>query len=132
MDYVEDALLLFSQAGQRATRAIEQAVKVESVTGNVATTALLLLHRDGPQRPTLIAGECGLTSGGATKLLTRLEKNGLIDRHSNVVPDDGRAVLVTLTPYGHRTVEAMLEAVEDTIRDLIDALITVREEGPTT
>jgi len=131
MNLVEDALLLFSQAGQRSTAAIEQAVEIEGITGNAATT-LLLLHRDGPQRPTHIAEECGLTSGGATKLLMRLEESGVVDRRSNVVPEDGRAILVTLTPYGHRVVETMLDAVADTIEELMDDLIAIREAGSAT
>lgn len=52
----------------------------DDLVSNVSIATLTLLYTDGPQRPTQIAGLIGLTSAGATKLITRLENAGLVVR----------------------------------------------------
>ena len=47
-----------------------------------------------------------ITSGAMTNRIDRLERRGLVARESN--PDDGRQVLVTLTPAGQQRVDAAL------------------------
>ena len=69
----------------------------DDLVSNVSIVTLTLLYTNGPQRPTQIAELTGLTSAGATKLITRLENAGLVVREAGTVPADGRAIVVSLT-----------------------------------
>jgi DNA-binding MarR family transcriptional regulator len=53
------------------------------------------LRTDGPQKPSLLARSVGLTSGGLSIALERLERIGYIRRSQH--PDDRRSVLVETT-----------------------------------
>jgi DNA-binding MarR family transcriptional regulator len=84
---------------------------------------LATLRRHGPPyrlRPTDFTGALMLTSSGTTKRLDRLEQAGLISRGPD--PDDRRGTLITLTPAGHRLIDAVTEAHLDNERRLLDAL----------
>jgi DNA-binding MarR family transcriptional regulator len=59
---------------------------------------LIDLDLVGPLRPSELAEDLLLTSGGMTVRLNRLQTAGLVERHPN--PRDGRGVLVHLTPAG--------------------------------
>lgn len=64
----------------------------------IARTDLHLIDRlrsDGPQTPSLLARSVGLTSGGLSIALERLERIGYIRRSPH--PDDRRSVLVEAT-----------------------------------
>ncbi len=126
MGYVEDCLLLMSERGYRMTAAMLAVVGDEALVSNASITTLITLHRDGPLRPNRIAALTGLTSGGANKLITRLERGGLVARQPGIVPDDGRAVVVLLTDSGAATAEEIVVASQPHIDALIDGLITVR------
>jgi DNA-binding MarR family transcriptional regulator len=63
-----------------------------------ALSALIRLENSGALRVTELAHHEGLTQPGMTTLLHRLEAAGLATRQPD--PDDGRAVLVTVTPAG--------------------------------
>lgn len=56
----------------------------------------LNLLEDGPIPPKRIASGLGLTSGGVTALIDRLERRGLVKRDRD--PSDRRGVLVAATP----------------------------------
>ena len=76
---------------------------------------MLQLH--GSSTPTRLAGWTGLSSGGVTVALDRLEKSGYVRRLPN--PDDRRSLLVALVPARIRKIAAMYEGVEsDTRRQL--------------
>jgi DNA-binding MarR family transcriptional regulator len=128
MRYVEDALLLFARAGLQISETIGEAVGNEDLVTNVGMITMLLLHRDGPQRPARIAEINGVTSGGATKLLIRLEKRGLVERSAGAVPEDGRAVVVSLTPAGADAVNTILTAAGPQVDDLISNLVESRTD----
>ena len=55
-----------------------------------------ILHLYGPSTPTQLAEGTGLSSGGVTVALDRLEKAGYIRRQPN--PNDRRSLLVALVP----------------------------------
>jgi DNA-binding MarR family transcriptional regulator len=57
--------------------------------------------------PTALYRARCLSSGGLTKILHRLEKAGMIKRHSN--PKDKRSQLIRLAPKGKRVVEATMK-----------------------
>lgn len=69
------------------------------------TAALTLsrLSRGGPARLTVLAAEEGVSQPSMTQLVQRLEKQGLVSRVR--CPEDGRAVLVSVTDAGRARVE---------------------------
>jgi DNA-binding MarR family transcriptional regulator len=63
---------------------------------------LVLLHRQGPQPMRRIAEMFDLTSAGATGLVQRVERHGLVERRHR--PDDRRVVECDLSAEGRRVV----------------------------
>jgi DNA-binding MarR family transcriptional regulator len=75
-----------------------------------AALALTTIRLEGPSRPRRIAETVGLTSGGATKLLDRMEAQGLIVRSDAAVGGDRRAVSIGATIAGDRSLDVILDA----------------------
>ena len=126
MSYVEDALMSMTRHGHSMHEIGVGIFGSNDLVSNVSLSTLVLLHRDGPQRPTRIAELTGLTSGGATKLITRLETAGLVVREAGAVPSDGRAIVVSLTKAGNQKVDALVGAMATQLDVLIDELIALR------
>jgi DNA-binding MarR family transcriptional regulator len=63
-----------------------------------AAGTLARLRDGGPQRLTALAAAEGTTQPAMTGMVARLEAQGLVRRDGD--PDDGRAVLLSLTPAG--------------------------------
>ncbi|MEV5707947.1 MarR family transcriptional regulator [Actinoallomurus sp. NPDC052274] len=59
-----------------------------------------LAYGDGPMRLTDLARTEQITQPGVTQLVTRLEREGLVERRPD--PGDGRVVLVHITETGRR------------------------------
>ncbi|MFJ1967429.1 MarR family winged helix-turn-helix transcriptional regulator [Streptomyces sp. NPDC087903] len=100
-------------------RALERECGINHLTFEV----LLILGRAGdpglPMRA--IAQEQVLTTGGATRLVDRMEAAGLVERTE--APDDRRGRLVRLTPLGtETTVRASGVHVENIKRYFLDPL----------
>lgn len=69
-------------------------------------TTLSVLHtltHQGPMRLTALTANEQITQPAVTQLVTRLERDGLVERRPD--PEDGRAVLVGVTPAGARVIE---------------------------
>jgi MarR family transcriptional regulator, organic hydroperoxide resistance regulator len=81
---------------------------------------LNLLQLHGPSTPTRLAEWTGLSSGGVTVALDRLEKAGYIRRLPN--PGDRRSLLITLLPVPMRRLATMYEGVEKETRRLLATL----------
>ena len=81
----------------------------------------LVAASGGGVRPGELVERTGLSSGGVTLLLDRLEQAGLVERTSGR-PPDRRAVVVTTTPLGARTVEAGLAVFAAMTDSLVDAI----------
>jgi len=84
---------------------------------------LAALRRAGPPyqlTPTALMRTALVTSGAITQRLDRLEERGLITRERS--PDDGRAVVVSLTDAGRAALDAALPDHLDTERTLLDGL----------
>jgi DNA-binding MarR family transcriptional regulator len=103
---------------------------------NLPIIVLATLATDGPLRPARIADLTGLSSGGVTALLDRLESRGLVHRSLGERPDDRRAVVVELTEQGRRVVLQMIATVTDPsdavrmrLRELLAAFEAVRRRG---
>jgi DNA-binding MarR family transcriptional regulator len=68
--------------------------------------ALLMVARRGPQRPSDLAQDLGVSAATAGRAVTRLARDGLVERYRD--PDDGRSVLARLTDKGQATFDAIL------------------------
>jgi len=63
-----------------------------------------VLQLEGPLTPGALARSCGLTTGGMTVVLDRLEKAGYIKREPN--PNDRRSLLIRHVPARLKKFEA--------------------------
>jgi DNA-binding MarR family transcriptional regulator len=63
------------------------------------TAALSTVERHGPMTPSELAARERIQRPTATRLLARLEENGLVERTPD--PHDGRSSLVAATPAAH-------------------------------
>jgi MarR family transcriptional regulator, organic hydroperoxide resistance regulator len=79
---------------------------------------MLMLH--GPSTPTRLAGWTGLSTGGITVALDRLEKGGFARREAN--PADRRSFLVKVLPGRLRKLAGMYDGVEMETRRLMASL----------
>jgi DNA-binding MarR family transcriptional regulator len=71
-----------------------------------------------------IASELGITTGGTSKLVDRIEAAGLCRRLPN--PEDRRSSLLELTPEGRRLLTAAGEAFDDELQRRLGAAVPER------
>jgi DNA-binding MarR family transcriptional regulator len=77
-------------------------------------TAVRVVDRyRGTCRVQELRADLGITVGAASKLVDRLERDGLALRRAN--PDDGRSSLIDLTPTGAEALADGVEALEDAL-----------------
>ena len=84
---------------------------------------LVALRTRPPPReltPTVLYRSLFLSSGGLTKILARLEAEGLIERPAN--PRDGRSRLVRLTALGERRLDEVAAGVIEHERQFLEPL----------
>lgn len=74
---------------------------------NLSSIVVAQLYLHGPMRPGQLRRATGMSTGGTTKLLDRIEQAGLIARVLGPVDGDRRAVSIVLTGRG-RTFAALL------------------------
>jgi DNA-binding MarR family transcriptional regulator len=98
-----------------------------------------VIGRHGKCRVYEIAGELGITTGGASKLIDRIEADGLCRRRPN--PEDRRSSLLELTPAGRKLLQAAGEVFDDelerrlggltprAVEQLLSTLIQLRAAG---
>ena len=79
-----------------------------------------MLQLYGPSPPGRLGTWTGLSSGGVTVALDRLEKSGYIRRERH--PADRRSVFITLIPERMRKLESLYEEVESETRHLLTKL----------
>jgi MarR family transcriptional regulator, organic hydroperoxide resistance regulator len=79
-----------------------------------------MLQIYGPSTPSRLASWTGLSSGGVTVALDRLEKSGYLRRAPN--PEDRRSLVITLIPGKLRKIAAMYEGIETETRRLLSLL----------
>lgn len=85
--------------------AMERDVLAESGLSWTSFTALFVLWVWGPQETRHLAEECGVTKGTLTGVVNTLEAKGLVARGPH--GDDGRLVVVSLTPAGKRVIRKL-------------------------
>lgn len=79
-----------------------------------------------------IARELGITTGGTSKLVDRIEASGYCRRLPN--PDDRRSSLLELTPEGRRLFAAAGAAFDEELKNRLGAAVperTLRQFGAT-
>jgi DNA-binding MarR family transcriptional regulator len=94
------------------------------VIGNLTVILIAHLYLHGSRRPVEIQEITGLSSGGVTKLLDRMEGLGLIARAHGQVSADRRAITVDLTDDGTRMARLLAAGLMDRISDV---RMTLRE-----
>jgi len=93
---------------------------------------MLVIERRPGCRVYDIASELGITTGGASKLVDRLEASGYCRRLPN--PADRRSSLLELTPAGERLLTEAGTAFDDELRRCLGAAVperTLRQFGST-
>lgn len=73
-----------------------------------------------------LAQALGVTVGGTSKLVDRIERASLIRREPD--PDDRRASRATLTPRGRRTLAAAVKSYEAELASVLDAVLSRSEQ----
>ncbi|MEU1627558.1 MarR family transcriptional regulator [Streptomyces sp. NPDC020096] len=116
-------------AANRLEYILGRAIEEECGISHLMFEVLLILGRAGgeglPMRS--IAQEQVLTTGGATRLVDRMEAAGLVSREP--AQDDRRMQLVRLTPLGEQTaVRAARVHVENVQRYFLDPLPAAHRE----
>jgi DNA-binding MarR family transcriptional regulator len=119
-------LLIFARLGAAVTAALHSRVD-PSFASNAEVLVITSLDLLGPQRPADILALTGLTSGGVTKVLDRLEDQGLMTRQFGVVEGDRRGTRLALTAKGHHIASQLamglgsrMDAVRAAIEELRD------------
>ena len=107
--------MLITRYGQVVGTAMSGAAGDAGIVGNLPLLVLCDLDLAGDRRPTDIQALTGLSSGGVTKLLDRLEKRGLVTRSFGTLAEDRRAVVVTITSDGRRIAGLVAAALADRI-----------------
>jgi MarR family transcriptional regulator, organic hydroperoxide resistance regulator len=79
---------------------------------------LNLLDLLGPVTPGALAQWSGLSSGGVTVVLDRLESQGYVRREPN--PDDRRSVLIRLQPTQQKRVDRNYKGVQEQFAQLTE------------
>lgn len=98
---------------------------LDDSSGALALCSLVV--EGGESRPTRIASHVGLTSGGTTKTLDRLESAGFIERTFGTA-SDRRAVKVTLTASGQQQVDLMVELMKPHLSALRRSFVAVCDQ----
>ena len=100
-------------------------LKEISASGDVTEALALMALADGAtSRPTRIGEQVGLSSGGTTKVLDRLETSGLIERSFGTL-GDRRGVSVRLTPDGVDQLERMATDIAPHVGELRPVIVSI-------
>lgn len=121
--FARDVMIHLADVGARITDDLISAGIDPFVVRNSPMATLLELT-DGSLRPVELAERVGMTSGGMTKVIDRLEERGLIER-DHEIEEDGRGVLVSLTSEGRRVADRVLDTVAPTLRKALADLSSI-------
>lgn len=129
---LEPEVILFLKIGEQ----LEESIIREAVKFNILEVDFKVLFRlracgiDIPQSPTSLYTNIGVTSGGLTKILHRLEVKGHVARIAN--PDDGRSTLVKITLTGVQLIEDMFAGIVERDQRYLSVLSKEERKNMTT
>lgn len=123
----EQAVLLVSRLNLRLSESARSGVKDPDLVATLPMAVLFSIDTDGPMRPTSIQELTGLSSGGVTKLVERLEAKGMVTRKTGVIAEDRRGVLVELTRRGRTTVRSLADGIAASSRDVASLVRDIAE-----
>jgi DNA-binding MarR family transcriptional regulator len=116
------SVVRFAHLGTTVAEVLRSGVNPPDLMSNEVAAVLGELA-SGSRRPRDLGRLIGLSSGGTTKLLARLQAHRLVHLQHGGLEADRRATLVTLTSPGRRTLAsaaASLDARRDELLQLID------------
>jgi DNA-binding MarR family transcriptional regulator len=117
-------LLILGQLGITIHDALTERVAADMV-GNAEVLILTKLDLEGALRPSDVMLLTGMSSGGVTKLLDRLEQGGLVLREFGTVPGDRRGTRIILTAEGQRAAISCATALAsrmDVLKEAVEEL----------
>jgi DNA-binding MarR family transcriptional regulator len=97
--------------------------RLRTASGNLShglLSALATISKQGPVRLAELAQLESVSAPSTTRLVAELESKRLVSRQSD--PEDGRAVLISITPAGERAVAAARAARAVMIAELFESL----------
>ena len=115
---VERVVVQLTRLGLQLSDAAADAIGDREVASTLHTSLLFALDVDGALRPTAIQELTGLSSGGVTKLIERLEERGMVVRRTGAIEGDRRGVSVEITRKGRHTVRSMADAMAARMADV--------------
>jgi DNA-binding MarR family transcriptional regulator len=121
-----EMLQAVARYGAALSEALAERVGDPDLVGNITILLLFDLYDGSPRRPTEIGRATGLSSGGVTKFLDRLEAAGLLARTAGHPEGDRRGVSVVITPAGRHFAETAASAIEDQVPLLLEFAATIR------
>jgi DNA-binding MarR family transcriptional regulator len=99
--------------GAAISQSIAARVGDAELARNIPVLVIADLYIHGSRRPVEIQRSTGLSSGGVTKLLDRLETLSVITRTHGQEPTDRRAIVVRLSGDGVRVANLMAQGFLD-------------------
>lgn len=117
--HTQSLLVAVSRLAITQTRAAGTAAKVAGV--NPTSYAILSeLHLDGFLTNGQLAERLGMSTGGVTPALDRLERASLVERSPN--PADRRSSIIAITPGGEGVLRGASHLLADEIEPAVEAL----------
>ena len=105
------AVTSIMRAQQLVAAAVDRALRPHELTfARYEVLMLLVFSRSGALPITKMGARLMVHPTGITKLVDKLEQQGLVARERN--PDDGRGTLARITPAGRRVAARATKAVE--------------------
>lgn len=117
-----DVNLALATAGDAYVTDVVSALKPYGLSEGTDRFSLALLDLNAPMRPSQLSDELGITPGGVSGLLTRMEAEGLVVRGHDHVPGDRRAVTVVLTDRGREAAAVQLDVFARHAPDVFRAM----------
>jgi MarR family transcriptional regulator, organic hydroperoxide resistance regulator len=120
-----DLRFLFSELVRLETElwnAVEDRLRADFGVTLPVFEFLQVISRTRACRVQDIAAELGITVGGTSKIVDRIEASGYCIRSAN--PNDRRSSIISLTPAGRRLLPRLTAAVDDELRNRLGTDVT--------
>lgn len=123
MEFVLQMLGELADLGHTLSEGLGSVVPDPYLSTNAPVSVMMRLRISGPARPNELAEGIGMTTGGMTKVIDRLQENELVSRAGGL--DDGRGVMVSLTDQGCDLVDRMLHTAVDPLEGFVKRLAQI-------